>query len=148
MLITAWLAMVEQTPGGAACFRKCLHLYHYWMDAEMGLMSARIQSWFPFSIQVCINGREWLARQMDTAGWKYVQQGNCFVWLEDYQQAQALLGRQLETNWAEWLDGVAQVNPARRNLSAYPGSYWSVYRVNGPPIWSSATGELLAHYAV
>jgi len=32
-----------------ACTRKCLHLYHYWMDPEVGLMSARIQSWFPFS---------------------------------------------------------------------------------------------------
>jgi hypothetical protein len=42
------------------CLRKCLHLYHYWMDPEVGFMSARIQTWFPFAIQVCMNGREWL----------------------------------------------------------------------------------------
>ena len=28
-------------------------------------MNARIQTWFPFRIQICLNGREWLARQMD-----------------------------------------------------------------------------------
>jgi hypothetical protein len=60
--------------------RKCLHLYHYWMDPELGFMSARIQSWFPFPIQVCMSGREWLARQMDAAGLKYVRQDNCFAW--------------------------------------------------------------------
>lgn len=113
------------------CFRKCLHLYHYWMDAEMGLMSARIQSWFPFAMQVCINGREWLARQMDKAGWNYVRQGNCFVWLEDYPRAQALMDKQLETSWAEWLEWVAQrVNPLHAQIfQCYPSAYyWSVYQ--------------------
>ena len=40
--------------------RKCLFLYHYWIDETFGFMNARIQSWFPFSIQICLNGREWL----------------------------------------------------------------------------------------
>ncbi|MGO9269448.1 MAG: hypothetical protein ACLQOO_04180 [Terriglobia bacterium] len=79
-----------------ACTRKCLHLYHYWMDPEVGLMSARIQSWFPFPIQVCLNGREWLARQMEGERLKYVRQDNCFVGLQNYGRAQALLDAQLE----------------------------------------------------
>lgn len=41
--------------------RKCLHIHHYWIDRDFGLMHARIQTWFPFSIQVCLNGRSWLA---------------------------------------------------------------------------------------
>ncbi len=45
--------------------RKCLFLYHYWIDAVFGFMNPRIQSWFLFSIQICLNGREWLGRQMD-----------------------------------------------------------------------------------
>ncbi len=49
------------------------------MDPEVGLMSARIQSWFPFPIQVCLNGRERLARQMEEERLKYVRQDNCFV---------------------------------------------------------------------
>ncbi len=38
--------------------RKCKFLYHYWIDPQFGFMSARIQTWFPFSIQVCMNGRD------------------------------------------------------------------------------------------
>src|SRR5207247_8457400 len=47
-----------------SCIRKCLFLYHYWIHREFGFLNARIQTWFPFSKQVCMNGREWLARQM------------------------------------------------------------------------------------
>ncbi len=48
--------------------RKCLFLYQYWMHREFGFLSARMPASFPFSVQVCVNGREWLARQMDRAG--------------------------------------------------------------------------------
>jgi len=49
--------------------RKCLFLYHYWMHPVFGFMSARIQTWFPFQIQIYLNGREWLAQQMKGEGW-------------------------------------------------------------------------------
>jgi hypothetical protein len=71
--------------------RKCLHLYHYHMHPVLGLMHARIQTWFPFAIQICLNGREWLARSMDAAGIGYVQRDNCFIWLEYPEWAQQLL---------------------------------------------------------
>ena len=51
--------------------RKGLVLYHYWIDPQFGWMNARIQSWLPFSIQVCINGREWLAETLDKNGIGY-----------------------------------------------------------------------------
>ena len=60
--------------------RKCLFLYHYQIHPIFGFMHARIQTWFPFSIQICLNGREWLARQMDAAGIGYRQRENCFTW--------------------------------------------------------------------
>jgi hypothetical protein len=114
-----------------ACTRKCLHLYHYWMDPQVGLMSARIQSWFPFPIQVCLNGREWLARQMDREKLKYVRQDNCFVWLQDYLRAQALLDTQLKQNWAEWLNLIAQrLNPIHEQIFQRYRTwyYWSTYQ--------------------
>jgi hypothetical protein len=37
---------------------KCLHFYHYFLHPPCGLMSARLQTWFPLTIQVCLNGRE------------------------------------------------------------------------------------------
>lgn len=106
--------------------RPCHVLYQYQIHPEAGWMHARIQTWFPFNIQVGLNGREWLARQMDREGLKYAQQGNCFVWLEDYRRAQELMNRQVEMNWAELLDGFAtQLNPEHESIfSRYPASYY------------------------
>src|ERR1700747_2217359 len=44
--------------------RKCTHLYHYYMHRDFGLMHVRVQSWFPFTVTICLNGRNWLARQI------------------------------------------------------------------------------------
>ena len=77
------------------------------MHREFGFLNARIQRWFPFSVQVCVNGREWLARQMDGVGMKYVRQDNCFPWVEEWGRAQRLLDGQLRTNWPK--------APPRRN---------------------------------
>jgi hypothetical protein len=93
--------------------RKCLHIYHYWMDRDFGLMSARLQTWFPFSIQVCVNGRSWLARQMERAGMGYVQADNCFLRLDDPAGAQRLMDGLLRWDWPAFLGKIAsQVNPA------------------------------------
>ncbi len=111
--------------------RPCGVLYQYQIHPEVGWMYARIQTWFPFNIQVGLNGREWLARQMDREGLKCRQQGNCFVWIEDYEQAQKLLNQQLETNWAELLNGLAQqLNPVHESIfERYPASYyWISYQ--------------------
>ena len=48
--------------------RPCSTIYHYRIDPLFGWMHARIQTWFPFYIHVCINGREWLSRRMDREG--------------------------------------------------------------------------------
>jgi hypothetical protein len=73
--------------------RKCTHFYHYLMHPDFGLMHMRVQSWFPFTVEVCLNGREWLARQMDRVGIGYKQRGNCFVWLQEPLLAGAFTGR-------------------------------------------------------
>jgi hypothetical protein len=111
--------------------RPCQVIYHYQIDPQVGWMYARLQTWFPFHIQVGMNGREWLARQMDQEGLKYRQQGNCFVWIEDYARAQRLLEQQLQTNWAELLGGFAgQLNPRHEKIfEHYPASYyWTCYQ--------------------
>jgi hypothetical protein len=101
--------------------RPCGVVYQYQIHPEVGWMYARIQTWFPFNIQIGLNGREWLARQMDKTGLKYRQQGNCFVWIEDYAQAQNLMNQQLKTNWAELLNGFLPVEShSRTDLRAVP----------------------------
>jgi hypothetical protein len=108
--------------------RKCLHLYHYFLDPRFGLMHARIQTWFPFSIQVCLNGREWLARRMDRAGLAYERDDNCFPWIADFGKAQRLMDELLALKWPRVLDGFARrINPAARRMFGFfrAGYYWS-----------------------
>jgi len=109
--------------------RKCLFLYHYWQHPLFGFMSARIQTWFPFQVQIYLNGREWLAQQMKPAGIQYIRQENCFPWIEDYPRAQALMDEQLKTDWPKELGAVAQrLNPLHAEIFAqFPADYyWSV----------------------
>jgi hypothetical protein len=111
--------------------RPCHVLYCYQMHPALGWMHARIQTWFPFNIQIALNGREWLARQMDQAGLGYRKHDNCFVWLEDYARAQALLEEQLKTGWAELLEGFGrQLNPIRESIFARYESqyYWITFQ--------------------
>jgi hypothetical protein len=92
--------------------RKCQHLYFYYLDREFGLLHVRLQSWLPFSIQVCVNGRAWLARQMERAGISYQKRANCFSYIADPQRAQQLMDRLTARNFKPFLDMLARkVNP-------------------------------------
>ena len=97
-----------QRPELAIAPRKCLFLYHYWMHPVVGFMSVRLQTWFPFPVHIYLNGREWLARQMDRAKIGYRRHDNCFTWVEDFQRAQTLLNEQLKTNWVQLFDPIVQ----------------------------------------
>ena len=78
---------------------KCLHLYFYVRHPRFGLLHLRLQTWFPFLIHICLNGHEWLARQMDQQGLGYRKADNRFTWVEDFQKAQGLADAQLSTDW-------------------------------------------------
>jgi len=109
--------------------RKCLHLYFYYVDREFGLMHVRLQSWLPFTIQVCVNGREWLARQMNRAGIKYVKRDNCFTYIENNAEAQRLMDSLSERKWERFLNVLAnRVNPIIKPAVGLKlrGYYWSV----------------------
>lgn len=108
---------------------KCLHYYHYYRHPKLGLLHLRLQTWFPFAVHVCLNGREWLACQMDAARIGYQRRDNCFAWIEDPAQAQALMEQQLRTTWPRLLDGlVRRCNPADAAIfrQVPVPYYWSV----------------------
>ena len=106
-------------------FAKCKHYYHYYLDPDYGLRYTRLQSWFPFTMHVGLNGRDWLARQMTQAGLKHVQKDNTFTWVEDWEAAQALLDKQLTTDWPSLLNGWAQQShPWLENLVKVPVPYY------------------------
>jgi hypothetical protein len=138
--------------------RKCLFLYHYWMHPGFGFINARIQTWFPFPVQICLNGREWLAQQMEVEGLKYVRQDNCFPWIDDFPRAQQLLDQQVKVPWRKHLDAIAdQLHPLRQELfDDFPASYyWSTYQsewatdvVFRDPTVLKRLYPLLLHHAV
>lgn len=108
---------------------KCLHYYHYFMDPEVGLSYVRLQTWFPFTVHVGMNGREWLARQMDGRGLRYRRRDNCFTWIEDWARAQQLMDEQLRTDWPGLLNRLLeQANPALGVVdpSQTTPYYWSM----------------------
>lgn len=109
--------------------RKCLHLYFYYMDREFGLMHVRLATWLPFGIQVCLNGREYLARRMVRAGMGFEQRDNCFVRIDDLPRAQRMM-RELEgRKWERLLNALARrVNPlpGPRSRLRLRGYYWSI----------------------
>jgi hypothetical protein len=109
--------------------RRCLHVYFYYIDREYGWMHVRLQTWFPFTIQVCINGREWLGQKMRRAGMSYQQQDNCFTQIGDIRKAQRWMDQLQNKRWASWLDRWARQvlawlsSPDGSKLRGY---YWTV----------------------
>ena len=91
---------------------KCLHLYHYLLHPTFGLCHVRVQTWLPFTVEVWINGREWLAQQMDAAGLAYVKRENFFPALADPNAAQALFDEQPRIDWPKQL-GACSMPPIR-----------------------------------
>jgi hypothetical protein len=110
--------------------RKCLHYYFYLTHPVFGPMHVRLQTWLPFQIKVVLNGRDWLARQLDDAGIGYLKKDNTFVAVDDFGRAQALLDAQLQVNWPLALNEfVEQFHPVHAEwmpASCPVGYYWSV----------------------
>ena len=104
-------------------------LYYYFLDREFGLMHIRLETWFPFGIQVYVNGHSWLAEQMQKKGLGFTQRDNSFSSLENPKAAQKIADRFAHLNWVKQLSKWARkVNPL---LSEIPGLrhlsyYWVI----------------------
>ena len=118
--------MLELRPA----LRKCLHYYFYLDHPTFGPMHVRLQTWLPWQIKICLNGRDWLARQLDHAGVGYLKKDNAFTYLEDFARAQALLDQQLQVEWPLTLDALTRrFHPTHPEMfvGAFPQNYyWSV----------------------
>ena len=79
--------------------RKCLHYYLYLIDPEFGWMHVRLQTWAPYEIQVYVNGREWLARQLDAAAIGYRRSDNKIIAVDEVEAVAALCERFAHTDW-------------------------------------------------
>ena len=93
-------------------------------------MSIRLQTWFPFGIQIAFNGREWLRRSLKKEGIEFVLHGNKFLHIGDYERAQELLNAQIDTRWVKLLDSfLPQVFPSmRKTLGPWLSYYWTLWQ--------------------
>jgi len=111
--------------------RKCRQLYFYYIDPEFGWMFVRLQTWLPFPIQVYVNGREYLARQLDKAGINYLRKENGFTQIDNLPRAQALLDQLTTYPWQQFLQNIArQVQPWLDETYGFDqhGYYWTAYQ--------------------
>jgi hypothetical protein len=111
---------VRQMPRGpkiVSARRRGLHLYFYFIDPLLGWTHVRLQTWFPFLIQIGVNGHDILARQMDRAGIDYARYENGFTAIGDPVRAQRFARRQASWNWTAHLQRIARrVNPLLQDL--------------------------------
>lgn len=109
---------------------KCKHLYFYFDHEQYGFMNVRLQTWFPYHIQICMNGREWCRRQLQQQQIGFAAMGNKFLHIEDYQKAQQALDVQLDTRWSSMLEGfLPVVFPAMKQiLGPYLSYYWTLWQ--------------------
>ena len=107
--------------------RVCLVIYFYWMDREFGLMHVKLQTWFPFTVQVYVNGHEWLARKLAARGIAFEKHDNAFVELADVEKASECARGFWRRDWPKLLDRLAgRVNPLLKDWLAGQNYYWVI----------------------
>jgi hypothetical protein len=106
--------------------RKCLHLYWYLIHPEFGWMHVRIQTWAPYGIQIYVNGREWMSRQLSGQGVDFQRSDNKIIWLSDFDAAAKLSEKFNHIDWpTAFMPMVLMVNPLMDDLAkAGFGGYW------------------------
>ena len=74
-------------------------LYFYYLDPRLGLIHIRLQTWFPFPVQVYVNGHSYLAQELLKRRISFTQQDNAFTALDDPKAAQKLADSFVRQNW-------------------------------------------------
>lgn len=110
---------------------KCLHYYLYFSDRELGFGHVRVQTWMPYAVQVCLNGREWLGRQMQRSRLRHIRVANSFPSITSPDRAQKICDRLLTLPWPRLLDRLTRdANPALTSIIDVMGRgyYWMIHQ--------------------
>ncbi len=114
---TVKLRYGEGRPRLAFASRPQRVLYYYFFDPDFGRIHVRIQTWFPFTVQIYVNGHDWLAQQLTKRQIGFVQRDNCFVQIDNPAAAQREADRFFSLAWTSRLNQWAkQVNPLLKSV--------------------------------
>ena len=106
-------------------FRRCSVLYVFVMHELLGLIHVKIQTWFPLTMQVYVNGHDYLAKKLDERGVKYAMHDNAFLRIDNPEAAQGLADRFGKLNWPRLLGELArQFNPLVGREIREQDYYW------------------------
>ncbi|MGH7164422.1 MAG: hypothetical protein ACREIS_02725, partial [Nitrospiraceae bacterium] len=115
----------EDRPRLRSDWRKCLVHYFYLRDRQFGVMHVRRSTWFPFTMQVYVNGHEWLARRLEQLRLTFCKLDNAFLTIARPQRAQRLAREFARLPWPEILGRFAQrFNPLLRDVLHPLHYYW------------------------
>jgi hypothetical protein len=108
----------------------CKHVYLYLDHEQYGWMSIRLQTWFPYHIQIAMNGREWLRRRLEADGIGFVRRENKFFHIEDYKRAQRFLNQQVKRQWPRLLNGFLPMAfpTMAETLGPHLSYYWTLWQ--------------------
>jgi hypothetical protein len=134
---------------------QCKHLYLYFDHKEYGWMNVRMQTWFPYHIQIALNGREWLRRRLEARGVDFLRQGNKFLHIEDYALAQRCLRQQLDRRWPRLLNSFLPIAFPTMGQTLGPNLsyYWTLWQsewatdliMDAPAELTTTMASLLRH---
>ena len=107
--------------------RKCKYYYLYYLDKDFGFMHIKIQSWFPFMVQIYINGHEWLKQQLIKENITFDMYNNSFSYIEDINKAQEIANKLADSKLSDKFDAmISEINnflPTIEETFSY-GYFW------------------------
>lgn len=106
-------------------------LYFYFLDPDFGLRYVRLQTWFPFDVQVYLNGHDWLACQLQKKRIGFEQIDNALLQIDNVKAAQSLADRFPQLDWCKVLSGwVKAILPRTSVKGLQPHEYyWCLQQV-------------------
>jgi hypothetical protein len=117
----------SQGPELGSDIRVCTVFYFYYWDRTFGLLHVKLQSWFPFTVQVYVNGHEWLARQLVRKGIAFEKVDNAFLKVADAGRVGQCVPAFWQRDWPMFLDSLARrVNPLLDDWLAGQSYYWVI----------------------
>ena len=104
---------------------KCKHYYHYFLHPELGLCYVRMQTYFPFTVRVGMNGRAWLYQQLRNRHVDFQHRGNLLLGVADVPLAQQIMADQVHADYAKILgELVDPIQPLSAYLHTHAPYYW------------------------
>src|SRR5207247_8177100 len=98
------------------------HYYVYVLDRDFGSLFIKFCSYFPYAVKVCLNGHEWLKRQLTQRGIAYEPLDNGIRSTEDAARVQEI---------AKHLDAAKIDAVVRKWLRRLPHPFTAAHRAAG-----------------